>query len=112
MSDTPLKPCPWCESTDIQLNGDTEGRDWYACAKCGACGPYEDDAVIENDPDASAWNGRVHRDDHPSPAERRAAWVSFAAACLVTQTTKPAMEQADEMLKEYDARFGGEKGKP
>jgi hypothetical protein len=54
MSD--LKPCPWCNSTDVEPN-DYGADEYFVCRKCNAYGPIDDE-------DGTLWNTRAA----PAPA--------------------------------------------
>ena len=52
-------------------------------------------------------NKGVSHFNGPSPQERRAAWVAFAAAATRGDAPRAvAVEFADAMLAAYDERFG------
>lgn len=52
--------------------------------------------------------------DTPTPQERRAAWVAFAAATATNENFGQVGcgQFADAMLNEYDKRFPGNGGTP
>lgn len=56
MSDTELKPCPFCGSTDIKPhNHEREPINWFVCGRCSAEGP----GGLKEDP-VKLWNKRAN----------------------------------------------------
>lgn len=98
MTAEPLKPCPWCQSTNIEIWRTNLGKAFVNCNNCLGSGPYaskETEAI-------AAWNRRepIGNSDELLPE-----WVKKKISgrihenCTVMDTNNPKVQGDTEALE-------------
>ena len=96
-----LKPCPFCDSAEVDVSDDLIVGQWQGWCKCGASGP------IRKNPEAAteAWNERQETEGGdwlPSPesvcVDVSTAEPPVTSECLTSVRRQEAVKELEEIL--------------